>query len=586
MVNSDKFNLKECLEDIKNGNIQLPDFQRDWKWDYETIRRLLGSVSLSYPIGSILLLETGSSDVKFKARLIEGVTVDREVEPEKLILDGQQRLTALYQALMSNQPVSTTTGHKKRAIKVWYYLRIEDALKSDDTRDDAIVGITESKKKTIDSNLLDVSTSEQEYEHGLYPLTKIFDSFDWQQGYCKHWEKNPDKIKLYKEFYDKVIADSFGKFEIPYIQLPKKTPKPAISQIFLRVNQSNEKLKTFDLLTAQFATDNFPLRDDWKKRQKELTNDGKEKHVFSKIDESAFLTAVTLLATDSQDNPKCRDIDILDLKLEDYKKWSNKIQNSLKEIEKFLHEEKIFTEQEVPYTPEIMSMAVACIKIGLNDWNKAGTKNKISKWFWSGIFSGNYGSGITLEKVLLAELKISEWILGKENKMPERGGNSSFYKSRLLKLKNRNSPQFKGLCALLMQDGCRDFLKGSSIDSQKYFDQEIEMHHIFPQGWCKDKGLDSNKYNSVVNKTPLSAETNRKIGRKSPSYYLKVIMKEGKMGKNQMEEILRSHNIEPLHLWNDDFDGFFAHRKEALIQKIEKVTGKKVIDDIDDPMPF
>jgi len=197
MVNSDKFNLRDCLEDIKNGNIQLPDFQRDWKWDDETIRRLLGSVSLSYPIGSVLLLETGSPDVKFKARLIEGVAY-KEVEPEKLILDGQQRLTALYQALMSDQPVSTTTGHKKKSIKVRYYLQIEDAVKSDYRRDDAIVGITEERKKTIEGNYLDVSAPEKQYEHGLYPLTKIFDSFDWQQGYCKYWEKNPDKIKLYK----------------------------------------------------------------------------------------------------------------------------------------------------------------------------------------------------------------------------------------------------------------------------------------------------------------------------------------------------------------------------------------------------
>lgn len=355
----------------------------------------------------------------------------------------------------------------------------------------------------------------------------------------------------------------------------------------MRVNQSNEKLKTFDLLTAQFATDNFSLREDWKKRQKELTNDGKEKHVFNKIDESAFLTAVTLLATESQNNPKCRDIDILDLKLDDYKKWSNEIQDSLKEIEKFLYEEKVFTEQEVPYTSQIMSMAIACIKIGLDDWKIAGTKNKISKWFWSGIFSGNYGSGITLEKVLIADLQVPKWILGTENKMPERAGNSSFYKSRLLKLKNRSSAQFKGLSALLMRDGCRDFLTGSSIDSQKYFDEDIDMHHIFPQAWCKKQNLDPNKYNSVVNKTQLSAETNRKIGGKSPSEYLKVIMKEGKIGKNQMEEILRSHNIEPLHLWNDDFDGFFAHRKEALIQKIEKAMDKKVDDyELDDKMPF
>jgi uncharacterized protein with ParB-like and HNH nuclease domain len=79
---SDKDSLSAILENTKNGKIQLPDFQRGWVWDDEHIRDLLVSISLSYPIGTVMLIETGNPDVKFKPRPVEGVTLSNLAKPE------------------------------------------------------------------------------------------------------------------------------------------------------------------------------------------------------------------------------------------------------------------------------------------------------------------------------------------------------------------------------------------------------------------------------------------------------------------------------------------------------------------------
>ncbi len=104
---SNKVFLKDILQDIDKCKIQLPDFQRGWVWDDNRIKGLLSSVSLSFPIGAVMVLETGNSECRFKPRPIEGLPTEPAVEPDKLILDGQQRLTALFQALIKPGAVVT-----------------------------------------------------------------------------------------------------------------------------------------------------------------------------------------------------------------------------------------------------------------------------------------------------------------------------------------------------------------------------------------------------------------------------------------------------------------------------------------------
>ena len=110
---SNEMPLSQLLDQAHHGVLQLPDFQRGWVWDDNHIGSLLASVSLSYPIGAVMTLRTGNPDVKFKPRLLEGVELQQSVEPEFLLLDGQQRTTSLYLALRSGGPVSTRDARRR-----------------------------------------------------------------------------------------------------------------------------------------------------------------------------------------------------------------------------------------------------------------------------------------------------------------------------------------------------------------------------------------------------------------------------------------------------------------------------------------
>jgi hypothetical protein len=130
--------------------------------------------------------------------------------------------------------------------------------------------------------------------------------------------------------------------------------------------------------------------------------------------------------------------------------------------------------------------------------------------------------------------------------------------------------------ALLMGEGCRDFRTGFAYDLRTYFDERTDIHHIFPQAWCKAKGIDAKRCDSIVNKTPISAGTNRKIGGNAPSVYLASLQKSAKIEDARMDEILRTHLIDPAALRADDFDRFFEARSQALLAKIKKAMGKTV----------
>ena len=141
---STKTALSKLLDRIIEGKIQLPEFQRGWVWDDAHIRSLLVSISRSFPIGSLMLLETGGS-TRFQIRPVEGVLLPRDanVSVETLILDGQQRLTSLTQVLKLVDAVATKDD-KGREIKRYYYFDIEKALAANGSLDDAIIALDES----------------------------------------------------------------------------------------------------------------------------------------------------------------------------------------------------------------------------------------------------------------------------------------------------------------------------------------------------------------------------------------------------------------------------------------------------------
>ena len=289
--------LKDLLSNIESGKTQLPDFQRGWVWDDNHIRALISSVSLAYPIGAIMILETGGEGVKFKPEPVKGVTGAENISPEELILDGQQRLTSLYLSLKNKDPVPTTT-EKKQEIERFYYLDMEKCLDAEVDRYDAIISVPKNKKITSDFGRkieLDLDTQELEFESGMFPLNIIFDLtsyYEWRINYSTHYNHAPEKSKFLADF-ERNIFLIFQQYKVPVIKLTKETPKEAVCQVFENVNTGGVPLTVFELMTATFAADDFQLRKDWEARKGVLN----QYDILKGIDESSFLTAITLLAS-------------------------------------------------------------------------------------------------------------------------------------------------------------------------------------------------------------------------------------------------------------------------------------------------
>ncbi|WP_428986338.1 hypothetical protein [Streptomyces camelliae] len=112
-----------------------------------------------------------------------------------------------------------------------------------------------------------------------------------------------------------------------------------------------------------------------------------------------------------------------------------------------------------------------------------------------------------------------------------------------------------------------------------YFDESIDIHHIFPKTWCEKAGYAPVDYNSIINKTPLTARTNRIIGGAAPSDYLGRLVKTAQTPHESVAERIRSHLAQPELMAIDDFDGFFAARRAALLRSISDVMGKPILDD-------
>ena len=295
---STKTPLQDLLARADTGSLQLPDFQRGWVWDDERIRSLLASVSVSFPIGAVMLLQTGGEHIRFKPRPLAGSPERlRDVEPETLVLDGQQRLTSLYQALMSREPVETKDA-KGKPIRRWYYIDMKQAVRPEADREDAVLSVPEDRlvKAFGGEVTLDVTTPEREYALDLFPVNRIFGSADWRQAYSEHWNFDRDKMRLFNDFEREVIK-RFEQYQVPVIELKKETPKEAVCLVFERVNTGGVALTVFELLTAAFAADDFQLRDDWNAREKRL----KEGHpVLRGLQNDDFLQAISLLVTQAR----------------------------------------------------------------------------------------------------------------------------------------------------------------------------------------------------------------------------------------------------------------------------------------------
>jgi hypothetical protein len=521
-----------------------------------------------------MFLEYGGDGIRFKSRTFTNVP-DEGKTPEILVLDGQQRLTSIYCAMFNKLPVPTQTI-KKEDIERYYYLDIAKCLDPGIDRVDAIVSIPVDKKIKEDFGRVivkDLSTRECEFKEHMFPLNIVFDTAEanvWKNGYRKFNGYNEEIISRLDLFDEQVLIPVI-KYTLPVIQLDKTTPKEAVCQVFENVNTGGVALTVFELVTATFAAEDFVLRDDWDTRAYKMQHSEGTFDLLTVVAATDFLASMTLLSqVKSSKTLAVKRKDVLSLSLIDYKAYADELTDGYIKAARFLVQQNILTPRDLPYTTQFIPLSVLMTILG-DKADDGVVKSKLASWYWCGVFGEMYGSA-NETRYVNDVAGVLNWIKGDDE--PDTVSRAFFQPTRLLSLQTRNGAAYKGVMALILNEGSRDFISGDKMDFTNFVADYVDIHHIFPQKYCKSMGYDWRKWNCIVNKTPISYRTNRIIGGAAPSEYLKAIEKN--VSADALNINVQSHGIDATCLREDDFDTFFAFRAKTILDLISKAMGKRI----------
>jgi len=581
--------LADLLAGIDKHKIALPNFQRPWVWEPEMVRDLIVSVAYRYPAGSLLTMPVVTSN--FALRPFEGAGDSLSANPNHMILDGQQRLTSLYQALYNRNGV----GFKNK--RYHFYLDVNVLMADPDGNidvgdpyfDKALFYVIEDKKgRRVRYDglqpMYEVTELEDELSNSALPLGCLFDAngylAKWKQDYLVQLsEKDMDRYLALDKKWERLVSpwlERIRKYPFPVVELRPDMPLGAICHIFEKVNSTGVPLDVFDLCTAILWAQNFYLNEEWDKTRKEL--EALNILPMQPLSGTYFLQGISLL--DSLDrkrkNPQgriavaCRKQDLMEMSAETVKKWWNILVEGYKEASKFMMDQGILSERILPYSTLIIPLSAifADIKYRKGEAYVGSAWSKVAQWYWCSVFSQRYSSHIDTSAGQDYE-QVVEWIEGGDS--PGVIRTFSFRSDSLQEISSIRNAIYKGVLCLLARNGAKDFGGGGRLTTALFYDTNQDHHHIFPVAALRQLGVNDPRSNTIVNKTLIGASVNRSIGGNLPSMYIKAL--KDRAGEGVVDEVLMSHEINSDLLGSDRWEELVLDRRERLRQLIESVCG-------------
>jgi hypothetical protein len=547
--NTNPVKLDLLLRQIDARKLAIPDFQRDFVWDGAAIQDLLVSVALEYPAGSLLFLKQKAASM-FRSREFAGAPRLDGADPPELVLDGQQRLTSLYQALYGK-------GEYR------YFVNFK-ALLDDDELERCIFHLPEKRAQPIiDSIAIQAkdlwfplpTLSEGGYEEWL---DEVIDRREAEGEDPKQLKK--DLREAYRG-YVKPIQE----YEFPVVDLPGETNIDAVCKIFETLNRTGVKLTVFELLVARFYAQGIDLRKQWE--------DAREQYDILDefgIDPYWLLQSLSLRAT--RPSPAAQRGDVLKLdKAAINAHWDAVVEGAAKVLE-LIREEGILTAKWLPYSAILIPMAAIWPKVEEQKGADIGkARGMIARYFWCSVFTGSYDSSPN-SQAARDLVQLEKWLDGGPE--PDVVKNYLFDADELLLATTGRRALYRAVVALTLREKAKDFHTGQEITPQRISDGKIDAHHVFPREWLK-KNAEGSPADLILNQALIGKETNRTIKDRAPSAYLTDV--ETSLESSGLKEVLGSHLLPSATesgLRTDDYEKFLLERQELVLAELEKATGK------------
>lgn len=595
----DHVSLTTLIGRLKEGRFVIPDFQREFEWKPWDIRDLVRSIFLDYYIGSLLLWK--GKPENFAALACEPIYgFQGNGEPVHIVLDGQQRLTAMHYVFLA--PNERLPNRSNRYL---YFIRVDRFM--EESYDEAF----EYEWTSRGVNLL--ADQDAQFENHIFPVSIIGQDGwalpNWVQDYAKYWRVKEDAARNEHNEVDTHFAEqnvrnaiAFGEhlraitqqYQIAYIELDRDLEIDKVCDIFTQINSRGIRLDVFDLVNALLKPKGLQLKQLWREAKQRLEFVETERM-------NVYLLQVMSILCQGYCSPKylyyllpgqektVRDRDgsfrkeVLVSDIADFeKRWIESVEAIERAITLLRHPQE-FGAISSNYLPYVSILpAFSALQASLRELPAArqlDAQRKLRHWYWASVFNNRY-SGSVESTSARDYLDLKAWFEDDASEPSLIAEFRAHFKTLDLRKEiKRGTSVYNGIFNLLVLRGARDWMSGNV---PQYGD--LDDHHIVPKSWGKENGLGS-AVDTILNRTPLTADTNRNVIHDGlPNQYLPELIEAS--GEASVRTTLESHFISPeafAILLRDpfttaDFEAFLVERQRTLQDAIEDLLVKERLD--------
>lgn len=539
--------LSEWLAAVKAGHVQLPRFQRFEAWSYSQVKGLLESVLNDLPIGAIFVLEV-EGNPPFHPRPINSAPAGGRVS--ELLLDGQQRVTALWKSLQG--------GYPERE----YFVSFNEKTDYD--------GIAVHSVKASEKNghryprWLDEPTTL--LTRGYIPVRLLMPgeeannaTLQWVKEACRDEQ---DSMLTHIMRINEWRAH-FSSFKIPFLSLPKSTSPAQVLEVFTRINTGSTPLSVFDIITADVeqavGESLHDLLENLNGRVPGLARYGDVQDII--------LRTAALMQDKTPDRPSILQLDWAQV----VTTWPQLVAGAEKAVE-FLEAEKVVDGARLPIFTALPALIALWSHGAVLSPDRLGaTRTLLRKFMWRAFFTERYESSahtavIQDVRELTKAIRdgatdinppIFSYDLPSEEDIREAGWPKK--KDRLA----------RAILLVSLQGGATDLADGGAITVLNA--NQREYHHIFPDGYLRNI-QSATPANLALNCALITWKTNRTIQNKEPLVYMRDRAEANSLGDDETVFRLKSHAIPEEPLRNNDYPEFIRVRAAEISLAVTALT--------------
>ncbi|MCI0428300.1 MAG: DUF262 domain-containing protein [Nitrospiraceae bacterium] len=519
--------VRELLDEIERGEVILPEIQRSYVWKGPQVTRLLDSIYREYPTGQILLWDTTLLPV---IKPIEGAVgpPDSMAGRPKIVLDGQQRLTSLHQAL----------GNAKNGIKVYFNLETEQFH-------------LHLKRFGGDPLWVPVRDIVQNRLHDLQVLERIAKAGGLTIGDPKSQEYL-NRLQSLKKI---------GEYKYP-IEIFRSDDYEEVTELFVRVNSAGTRLRTAELVLAQLAM-RLPgaIVDTFEQAIDEYEDLGYE------LDARFLIRALIAAGTGQSRFRYLTDF---------WKKDPQEIKQIWRDTRKgidaavnFVRHNARFESSE--WLPSLSALIPLVVFFTRHPRLAQDVEVGLLRWFYVASLRGRYSTS--------AETAMDEDIKALDGENPTDILYRNAVAGRAVEVTAEEfddagwrNPLFPMTYAVARKRGAKDWFRGVALTTDVVGeDNEIQVHHIFPKALLRQQGVKRKDIDEIANLAFLAARPNRQISKKPPDAYLAEIA-------DKHPERLEAQSV-PMdrRLWKlENYHEFLEGRRKLLADAVNDLLRKPV----------